>query len=163
MNHSRRIYLATHFWIDVLDGRIKKNHILYRFWKYWHSPINHFLVITIASAYYIYLECCEGLLCADWKVENPVKYQTFREILSSQMLSYNPVQNIYPGDNNIGAVKKVVNRKQSVMVGGVMEKDFSVSKKKRRICKDITALCFHVERSGSLQKPLKCVWCGLVT
>ena len=73
------------------------------------------------------------------------------------------MQNIYLGDNNIGAVKKVVNRKQSVMVGGVMEKDFSVSKKKRRIFKDITALCFHVERSGSLQKPLKFVWCGIDT
>ena len=91
INHARKFYLATYFWIDVLDGRIQNAHIFYKVWKYWHSPINHCLDITIASAYNIYLECCEGLLCPFWKVENPVTYQKFREILSSQMILYNPV------------------------------------------------------------------------
>ena len=49
MNHARRIYLATYFWIDVLDGRIKNAHIFYRVWKYWNSPMKHFLAITISS------------------------------------------------------------------------------------------------------------------
>ena len=31
-----RIYLATHFWIDVLDGRIQNTQIFYRVWKYWN-------------------------------------------------------------------------------------------------------------------------------
>ena len=96
MNHARRIYLGTYFRINVLDGRIQNAHIFYRVWKYWHSPMNHCLAITIASAYDIDLECCEGLLCPFWKVENPVIYRKFKEILSSQMLSYNPVHKCYP-------------------------------------------------------------------
>ena len=55
MNHARRIYLTTYFWIDVLDGRIQNDHIFYRVWDYWHSPMNHCLAITIDSAYDIYL------------------------------------------------------------------------------------------------------------
>ena len=44
INHSQRIYLATYFCIDVLDGRIQNAHIFSRVWKYWHSPMNHFLL-----------------------------------------------------------------------------------------------------------------------
>ena len=75
MNHDRRIYLATYFWIDVLDGRIKNAHIFYRVWNYWHYPMNHCLAIKIASAYEFCLQCCEGLICPFWKVENPATYQ----------------------------------------------------------------------------------------
>ena len=49
MNHAQIIYLATYFWIDVLDGRIQNAHIFYRVCKYWHSPMKHCLAITIAS------------------------------------------------------------------------------------------------------------------
>ena len=55
INHARRIYLATYFGIDILDGRIQNAHIFYRFWKYWNSAMNYFLDTTIASAYNIYL------------------------------------------------------------------------------------------------------------
>ena len=55
INHAWRIYLATYFWIDILDGRIQNAHIFYRFWKYWNSAMNYFLATTIASAYNIYL------------------------------------------------------------------------------------------------------------
>ena len=160
-NRAWKFYLATYCWIEVLVGRIQNAHILYKVWKYWHSPMNHCLYITIASAYDIYLEFCEGLLCTFWKVENPVIYQKFREIPSSQMLSYNTVQKLYPGDHKIREVAKVVRTHQSWRVGVVTEKDFTVAKKKWRICKDITTLCFHVEKSGFVKKPLKCVRCGL--
>ena len=33
-DHSRRIYLATYLWIDVLGDRIQNSHIFYRVWKY---------------------------------------------------------------------------------------------------------------------------------
>ena len=36
--------------------------------------MNHCLAIKITSVYDIYLECCEVLLCADSKVDNPVTY-----------------------------------------------------------------------------------------
>ena len=34
INHARKFYLATYFWIDFLDGRIRKYHIFYKVWKY---------------------------------------------------------------------------------------------------------------------------------
>ena len=107
--------------------------IFYIFWKYCHSPINNFLSITISSAYNIYLESCEGLLCNFWGFENPVTYQKFREIISSQMISYNTLQKRYPGDYNMRSVTRVVKTQQSVTVGEIMEKDFDVAKKKRII------------------------------
>ena len=83
--------------------------------------------------YNIYLDYCEGLICPPWKVDNPVTYRKFREILSSHMLSYNLVQKRYPGDYNMRVVTKVVRTQQSGRVEEVTEKDFAVSKKKRRI------------------------------
>ena len=108
--------------------------------------MNHCLGITIASVYDIYLEFYEGLLSTFWKVENPVTYQKFRELISSQMLSYNPVQKRYPGDHKMREVIKVVRTQQSGRVGAVTEKDSTIAKKKKRICKDITTLCFHTEK-----------------
>ena len=59
------------------------------------------------------------------------------------------------------AVTKAVRTHQSGRVGAFTEKDLAVAKKKQRICKDITTLCFQAEKSGFLKKTLKCVWCGL--
>ena len=61
------------------------------------------------------------------------------------------------------AVTKVVKMQQSVTVGEVTEKGFSVAKKKRQICKHVTTLGVHTEKSGFLKKPLKYIWCGLDT
>ena len=112
MNHAQRIYLATYFWIEVVDCRIKNTHVFYQVWKFWHYPMNYCLAITIAYTYDIYLYCCEGLFCPFWKVENFVTYRNFREILSSQMLSYNPVQKQYTGDNKMREVNKAVMTQQ---------------------------------------------------
>ena len=60
-------------------------------------------------------------------------------------------------------VTKVVKRQKSRTAIAVTEKDFSVSNNNLRICKEITTLCVHTEKSGSVQKPLKCVWCGIDT
>ena len=54
-DHSRRIYLATYLWIDVLGDRIQNSHIFYRVWKDWCSPMNNCLDITISFGYDIYL------------------------------------------------------------------------------------------------------------
>ena len=47
----------------------------------------------------------------------------------------------------MGVVTKVVRTQQSVRLGAVTEEDFDIAKKKRRVCKDITTLCFHAEKS----------------
>ena len=90
--------------------------------------MNHCLDITIASAENIYLDCCEVFLCPFWGVDNPVTYRNFGEILSSQMISYNPVQKRYPGYHKMRAVMKVVRTHQSGTVGAVTEKYFDVAK-----------------------------------
>jgi hypothetical protein len=36
------------------------------------------------------LECCEGKLNAEWKIEKPLNFWQFREKLSEQMLEYKP-------------------------------------------------------------------------
>ena len=61
------------------------------------------------------------------------------------------------------AATEVVNTQQSGMVVKGTEKDFSVAKKKRKICKDITTLCIYSGKTGFVQKTLKYVWCGLDT
>ena len=73
------------------------------------------------------------------------------------MLSYNPVHKRYTGDHNMRSVTKVVRKHQSVRVGAVTEKDFSVANKKKLICKYITAFCFHAEKLGFVNTPLKFV------
>ena len=50
---------------------------------------------------------------------------------------------------------KVVKTQQSGTVVEGTEKDFSVAKKKRKICKDITTLCFHAKKSGFVKKLYK--------
>jgi hypothetical protein len=49
----------------------------------------------------MYLECCEGKLNAEWKIEKPMSFWRFREKLSEQMLAYNPINRLYPGDQNM--------------------------------------------------------------
>jgi len=62
----------------------------HRSWKYWHSPMNHAKALAIVTAYDMYLECCEGKLNPDWKVDKPVDFHLFRERLGTQMLKYDP-------------------------------------------------------------------------
>ena len=59
--------------------------------------MNYFLDVNIYYACDIYLECCEVFICPFCKVDNPVTYRKFGQIISSQVISYNPVQKRYPG------------------------------------------------------------------
>jgi len=54
--------------------------------------------MAIVVAYNIYLEVCEGKLNEDWANADPVRFHTFREQLSAQMLAYDPRKRLYPGD-----------------------------------------------------------------
>ena len=57
-------------------------------------------MLGIIAAYDMYTECCEGNLDAAWAIEvNRMTFSQFRIRLSVQMLSYNPIDNMwYPGD-----------------------------------------------------------------
>ena len=99
MNAGRELYLGTNSRIDSIDHLIKNCRLKYRSWKYWHSPMLHVTSLAIVVAYDIYLEVCEGKLDQDWKVNYPVDFWTFRDILSIQMLEYEPRNRKYLGDD----------------------------------------------------------------
>lgn len=161
MNHARHLYWATYCWIDILDGFIERCHIFYRVWKYWHSPINHCLSMTIATAYDIYLKCCEGsLLVQEWKVENSVTFHQFWDILSNQMLLYTPTNQKYPGDAEMRSVTQMTRIKRKEKVGECTERDFKHAQKMKRLCEDINDLCYHAIRSQPIIKARACAWCG---
>eukprot|EP00536_Pseudo-nitzschia_multiseries_P014796 jgi/Psemu1/40169/gm1.40169_g len=74
MNHARELYLNTHEKLDQIDAAISRANILYKSWKYYHSPINHAKALTIPTAYGIYKECTD-------------------------MLEYDPMLKVYPTDS----------------------------------------------------------------
>jgi len=103
-NMARLLYLNTYSRIDSIDHMIKNCKLFYVSWKYWHSPKNHALALTIVTAYDIYLELCKGKLDKNWRVTQPVSFFTFRDILSTQMCTYDPTKQLYPGDERMRAV-----------------------------------------------------------
>jgi len=106
MNSARELYLGTYSRIDSIDHLIKNCRLKYRCWKYWHSPMFHATVLTIVIAYDIYLEVAEGTLDSDWKLTHPVDFWTFRDVLSVQMLEYNPRNRKYKGDDSMRVCTK---------------------------------------------------------
>ncbi len=164
MNNGRRIYLSTYNGVDVLDHMIKLAKMFYRTWKYWHAPVTHGLATVIACVYDMYLECAEGELDIEWKIDNPVSYWDFRRILAQQMLTYNSSGQRYPGDGKLRAVTKlpkVVRRK----VKGEVTLDQlkkAIRGRKSRGCGDLDELCRHVESVKPVKGGRRCEWCGKV-
>jgi hypothetical protein len=101
MNDARTLYLGSYHRIDCIDHLIQNARIFYWSWKYWHSPVLHGKALAVVVPYDMYLECCEGKLNAEWKIEKPFNFSRFREKLSEQMLAYKPIDRIYPGDQNM--------------------------------------------------------------
>ena len=50
----------------------------------------HATVLAIVIAYGMYLEVAEGKLDGDLKIESPVDFWTFQDVLSVQMFEYDP-------------------------------------------------------------------------
>ena len=86
MNDARSVYLGTYFKIDLMDHLIKNCRIFYQSWKYWNSQMLESKDLMIVVAYDIYNECAEGGLKIEWKIEHPIEFCTFRDMLSKQML-----------------------------------------------------------------------------
>ena len=66
----------------------------------------HATALAIVVAYDIYLEVAEGKLDKDWELEHPVDFWTFRDVLSVQMLEYDPKNRKYPGDETMRVCTK---------------------------------------------------------
>jgi hypothetical protein len=56
--------------------------------------------LAITIEYEMYLKLCEGELDKDWLIEEKklMSFYEFREILSTQMMAYDPRSNKYRGD-----------------------------------------------------------------
>ena len=66
----------------------------------------HPTALAIVIAYDIYLEVAERKLNSDWKVTYSVDFWTFRDVLTLQMLQYNPKDRTYPADDSIHVCTK---------------------------------------------------------
>ena len=166
MNDARRLYLSTYFTIDVVDHLLKNANIFYRVWKYWHAPMNHCFAMILVLAHSIYQECCEGKIEESWKVDTKkiLSFYEFREILSVQMLQYNPVKLRYLGDARMRCVTSLrrENRGERRKYALVDMNMFKKNKRFRtsRLSGDLNKLCHHINSIEKLTKPLVCAWCG---
>lgn len=162
MNHARRTYLSTYNGIDVLDHLIKNARLFYQTWKYWHAPKNHALAIVLTVAYDMYLEVAEGNLKEEWKIEKPVSFWEFQNILSKQMLSYSPKKKKYKGDERVRLNTQLPNRRR---MQALPDKQGNITRtqlqeltfpEKSRGCGDLDKLCSHLDTSGKIKKGRNC-------
>ena len=93
MNNARLLYLKTYGQIDTMDQLIGHCNMYNRSWKYWHAAKNHAMALAIVVAYEMYLECAQGELRQEWKIDRKkiMDFHTFRERLLFQGLQYFPV------------------------------------------------------------------------
>ena len=103
---------------------IKNCKLFYQSWKYWHSPKNHALGLAIVTAYDIYLEVMENT-SPNFNPTNqlPVSFFQFRDILSKQMLSYDPIHQHYPGDSQMRIVTSKPIAKRTDLNGIIQGKE----------------------------------------
>jgi len=113
-NEAREIYLTHYNAIDVADHMIKNAGCKYITWKYWHSPYLHALSLGLVVAYDMYKDCVEGYLEDEWTVpkKQRMSFHQFREVLSEQMLTYNPRMKKYLGDDSFRTFRKQTKKKR---------------------------------------------------
>ena len=99
-NEGRSIYLGSYGYVDRIDQMIRKSAIKCRSNKYWFPAKLHGDAMGLTASYGIYLECAEGGLREEWKVEKPVSPWEFQRRCSIQMIQYDPKENRYPGDKS---------------------------------------------------------------
>jgi hypothetical protein len=169
MNDARRLDLSTYFRIDFVDHLLKNAAIFYCIWKYWHAPKNHALAMVIVLAHDIYLECAEGKINSEWHVPEKkiLSFFNFRNLLSTQMLTYKPTGVKYPGDEKMRAVtglsvaKRNDNNRRlldTVTLAKVRKAKWS---KSSRLYGDMTNLCHHLDSVVRTKHSTVCAWCGL--
>ena len=162
-NEPRQTYLGSYWGIDAVDHMIKIAGIRYITWKYWHAPYLHCLSIAVCAAYNMYLECTEGMLDEEWKVEKDkrMSYREFRLKLSVQMLAYDPTQRMYPNDEKFRDATNQPKAKRKVgdiaKGDGVNAETFQAQK---RLCGTLDELEVHVKSIERKSWAGNCEVCG---
>jgi hypothetical protein len=108
-NEARQLYLSSYGRIDTIDAAVKKCHMGYRSWKYWHNAKTHGYALVQVTAYDMYKECMSepaaleafGITPENLKQHPLLTFHEFREKLSTQGLEYNALKNNYPGDSKM--------------------------------------------------------------
>ena len=175
MNEGRDLYLRTHGVIDRMDHLIKNCCMKYRTWKCWHKAMIHAKAMAVVIAYDMYLECCVGALNADWK-QKPVCFYRFRERLAKQMLTYNPTDRLYAGDEKLRACTQQKKCKRSLSAATPLSASFStpqyktstgvdpskLDQVKGRLCGFLDDLLLHEQSIVPLKKKAHqvCRCCG---
>lgn len=169
-NMARLLYLKTYSRIDSIDHLIKNCRMRYNSWKYWHSPANHGKSLAVTVAYDMYLECTEGELNVDWKVNEPVDFHTFRDILSRQMLSYDPKNERYPGDAKMRVVTQLSRKRRhspqkesrESNLGGerTSMNQYRQAIREKRFCEDLASYEKHLCSLKITKHGVKCFVCG---
>ena len=129
--------------------------------------MNHAKALAIVVAYDIYLECCEGALGSEWRTK-PVTFWHFRESLSRQMLKYNPLECLYPGDEKMRIVTKGNKRKRTYLkTSDKLTKEALRSAQAvpegesgRRLVSSVNELQSHMEKIVKLKNSMICQVCG---
>lgn len=73
----------------------------------------HATVLAIVATHDIYLEVAEGKLDEDWKLQHPVDFWTFCDVLSVQMLEYDLKKCKYPVGEAMRVCTKQSKRNQA--------------------------------------------------
>jgi hypothetical protein len=181
MNDARELYLKTYGIIDTLDKYIANANIGYRSWKYWHAAMNHAKAMGLAVAYDMYKECAEGGLDPEWKVDKPLSYHKFHDLLSRQMLQWDPAHQSYPGDKNMRRVqqlnktRRAVKKRQAFELNDYVDTVSVVEFKKQksgpnpRLCGNLSDFRRHADNilrqgtGGRGRGGLRCVVCSTKT
>jgi hypothetical protein len=129
----------------------------------------------------MYKECAEGNLNPEWKIDKPVSYHKFHDILSRQMLQWNPVHQMYPGDKMMRKVKQLnlshraKKKRRAFELAGYQDSvsidEFKKSKEgpNPRLCGNLTEFTAHLKgilrqgTGGRGRGALKCVVCNMRT
>ena len=160
-NIARQLYLKSYSRIDSIDHLIKNCNLGYLSWKYWHSAATHGKALAITVAYDMYLEVAEGILHPSFKVKNPVNFYSFRDVLSKQMCSYDPMKQMYAGDEQMRLVSRTMKTMREkrkadtiVCVGDgtchVTFNQYCDLLRSRRVCKEMHQYETHLNHSFCL-------------
>jgi hypothetical protein len=142
----------------------------------------HAKTIAIVVAYDMYLECAEGLLDVEWKVDKPVSFHVFRETLSRQKLGYKPEDMKYLGDDKfrVNTVQKKSKRARSPVPNaaapavanantitrtdaGITAEAMKLKGSELRLCGFLGSVTEHYDSCQTMEekgKKLTCVFCG---
>ena len=177
MNEARALYLAFYFGVDNIDHMISNAGIKFISWKYWHAAALHFLSMAVTSAYDMYIECCEGNLDPSWFVEEKdrASFSEFRQVLSEQMLKYDPRNDKLPGDRKFRRSTQQPKKRRggssssSTATGydgnGLTVRNVKRAKLDNRFCNNLDEFMEHLESAkvDSNNNSAPCQVCGAKT